>query len=119
MYFAQKHNKIRLSRKKLSKQRRTRQQPTEHTTGLCQCTTVRHDYHQPQQTAGGAEHTGQGGVSSTACHGVAKTTALVANSPVNNVIDSGHYIQDQNYRHSCLPLSPDPGLPTRKDTTVC
>ena len=84
--------------------------------------TVRHDYHQPQQAAGGAEHTGQGGVSSTAfyqCHGVAKTTALVANPPANNIQDIGHYIQDQNYRHSCLLLSPDPGLPTRKDTTIC
>ena len=45
--------------------------------------------------------------------------ALVANPPANNIQDGGHYIQDQNYRHSCLPLSPDPGLPTRKDTTVC
>ena len=71
-------------------------------TGLCQCTTVRHDYHQPLQAAGSAEHTGQGGVSSTAfcqCHDVAKTTALVANPPANNIQDSGHYIQDQNYRH--------------------
>ena len=34
---------------------------------LHQSTTARHVYYRPQQAAGGTEHTGQGGVSSTMC----------------------------------------------------
>jgi len=47
-----------------------------------------------------------------------QSTSLAANSPTRHLQDSSHHLQETIHRHSCLPVSPHPWLPTSTNITI-